>query len=242
MLKKLTLGIVSALMLGLAAFGVQAQDAVTAGEPVTGELTEDAFAVEYLYNGTTDEVIVITLSPTDVLGDLNNPAIIVRDAGGAELLRYDGYGTSTVVLALPESGEYTIVATRTDDAAGTSVGEYTLTVTSPQELAAGDSADMTLTSEETNYFVYRGDADFTLSYTRDGEYAPEVTVNTLDTDVTPGSLDTVATVGGKLVTEGSIGVIPGQNIYVIKVGQALFDFYFETVEANYTLTVTEAGN
>ena len=242
MLKKLSLGIVSALILALAAFGVQAQDAIAAGDTVTGELTEDTFAVEYTYEGTADEVVVITLAPADVLGELNNPAIVLRDASGTDLLRYDGYGTSTVVALLPEDGEYTIVATRTDDEAGTSIGEYTLTVTAPQELAAGDSVDMELSSEETNYFVYRGDGDFVLSYVREGEYAPEFTVNTLDTEITPGSLDTVATVGGKLATQGSVGVIPGGEIYVVKVGQALFDFYFDTVDATYTLQVSEAGN
>ena len=105
-----------------------AQDAIEAGDTVTGELTEDTFAVEYTYEGKADEVVVITLAPVDVLGELNNPAIIVRDEGGDDLLRYDGYGSSTVVVLLPEDGEYTIVATRTDDAAGTSIGEYTLTV------------------------------------------------------------------------------------------------------------------
>lgn len=242
MFKKLTLGIISVLILALAAFGVQAQDAIAAGDTVTGELTEDTFAVEYAYEGTADEVIVITLAPVDVMGELGSPAIVVRDASGTDLVRYDGYGTSNVVVLLPEDGTYTIVATRTDDEAGTSVGEYTLTVAAPQELAVGDSVDMTLTSDETNYFVYRGDAAFVLSYVREGEFAPEFTVNTLDTEFTPGSLDTVATVGGKLATQGSIGVIPGEQLYVIKVDQALFDFYFDTVEATYTLQISEESN
>jgi len=242
MLKKLSLGIVSALILGLGAFGAQAQDAIEAGDTVTGELTDDAFAVEYTYEGTEDEVVVITLAPVDLLAELNNPAIIVRDENGDDLLRYDGYGSSTVVVLLPEDGEYTIVATRTDDAAGTSIGEYTLTVTAPDELEAGDSVDDELTSEDTMYYVYRGDADFVLSYVREGEYAPEFTVNTLDTDITIDSLVTMATFGGKLATQGSVGVIPGGEIYVIKVGQARFDFYFDTVEARFTLQLSEAGN
>ena len=143
MFKKLTLGIISVLILALAAFGVQAQDAIAAGDTVTGELTEDTFAVEYAYEGTADEVIVITLAPVDVMGELGSPAIVVRDASGTDLVRYDGYGTSNVVVLLPEDGTYTIVATRTDDKAGTSVGEYTLNVAAPQELAVGDSVDMT---------------------------------------------------------------------------------------------------
>jgi hypothetical protein len=241
MLKKLTLGFVFVFIMSLAAFSVQAQDAITAGEPVTGELTEDTFAVEYTYEGTADEVVVITLAPVDVLGDLNNPAIIVNDPDGNELLRYDGYGKSTVVVQLPADGTYTIVATRTDDKAGTSVGEYTLTVVQPQELAAGDSVDEKVASDETQYYVYRGDADFVLSYAREGEYAPEFTVNTIDTEITVGSLDTVATVGGKLATQGAVGIIPGGNVYVIKVGQALFDFYFDAVDATYTLQISEAG-
>lgn len=241
MLKKMTLGFITAFILALAAFGVQAQDAITAGEPAKGELTEKDYAVEYTYEGKADEVIIVTLAPVDTFGDLNNPSIVVRDASGTDLVRYDGYGKTTLVTQLPEDGTYTIVATRQDDAAGTSVGEFTVTVEQPKELAAGDSVDMNITSEETNYFVYRGDADFVLSYAREGEYAPEFTINTLDTDVTPGSLDTVAVVGGKLATQGTVGVIPGKTVYVIKVSQALFDFYFDTVEAKYTLQLSEAS-
>ncbi len=241
MLKKLTVGMIAALILALTAFGVQAQDKIAAGTAAEGELTEAEFAIEYTYAGKADEVVVINLKPVDALGDLNNPAIIVRDASGTDLVRYDGYGNTTIVTMLPKDGDYTIVATRRDDKAGTSVGKFTLTVTQPAELAAGDSTDMTVNSEETNYFVYRGDSDFVLSYARQGEYAPEFTINTLDTDITPGTLNTVATVGGKLATQGTVGVIPGKAVYVIKVGQALFDFYFEKLEATYTLQISEAA-
>lgn len=246
MFKKLTLGMLFVFALSLAAFGVQAQDAITLDEPVQGELTEDAFAVEYTYKGAADDVLVITLAPVDVFGELNNPALIVRGPSGDELLRYDGFGTSTIVTLLPEDGTYTIVATRTDDAEGTSVGEYTLSVIQPGEIALGDTSEMSITSEQTVYYVYRGEDPFTLSYVRTegvgGEdvFAPEFTINTIDTEISPGTLDTVATVGGPLASQGMVGVIPGGDVYIIKVGQALFDFYFDTLETTYTITIEAA--
>src|SRR5215213_2322292 len=105
MLKKLSVGLIAALILALAAFGVQAQDTITAGKAVEGELTESEFAVEYTYTGKAEDVLVITLKPEDSLGELNNPAIIVRDSSGTDLVRYDGYGTTTIVTMLPEDGD-----------------------------------------------------------------------------------------------------------------------------------------
>lgn len=244
MLKKLTLGIMTALILALAAFGVQAQDAIAIADTVTGELTEDNFAVEYTYNGKKDEVVVIEMIRSDLTNELSNPALILRDQNGDDLVRYDGYSTVTIIALLPEDGEYTIVATRTDDAAGTSVGEYTLSVLNPAELEANDSVDMAITSEEIDYFVYRGDADFVLSYVREGEYGPEFSVNTIDTEILPGQLSVVAAIRGKVATQGSVGIIPGGEVYVIRVGRSLlsFDFYFNTVDATYTLQLSEAGS
>lgn len=146
MLKKLTSGFVFAFILSLSAFGVQAQDALTLGEPVEGELTDDAFAVEYTYAGKADEVIVISLKLADMFGDLDNPSIILKDAAGDQVLRYDGYSDVDVVWALSRDETYTIVVTRGEDEAGTAAGEYTLTVTNPEELTAGASVDREITS------------------------------------------------------------------------------------------------
>jgi hypothetical protein len=237
-MKKSALSLVMMLVLALVAVvGVQAQETLTDGTPAQGEITDDAFAVEYTYEGQADQVIVIELSPVDVLANYNNPALVLRDPAGAELVRYDGFGKTTIFWQLPETGTYTIVATRTDDAAGTSVGEYTLTVVTPAELSIDTPVQDAVTSEETDYFVYRGDSAFLFTFARTGDYAPEFTVNTINTDFSPGRLDTVATVGGKSATLGSVGNVPGGSVYIIRVGQALLDLYFETVSADYAISL-----
>lgn len=98
--------------------------------------------------------------------------------------------------------------------------------------------------EEKNYFVYRGDADFVLSYLRDGDFTPEFTINAVETksEYFMGQLNPVAVVSSKLVTQGAVGVIPGGQIYVVKVGLSLstFDYYMEPATARYTLQIGEA--
>ena len=49
---------------------VQAQETLTPGTPVTGEITDDAFALEYTFEGEADQVVVIELAPVDPLGNL----------------------------------------------------------------------------------------------------------------------------------------------------------------------------
>jgi hypothetical protein len=183
-------------------------------------------------------VVILSMVPVETLGDLNNPAIILRDPAGQDLVRYDGFGSTVIVWQLPEDGVYTVVATRTDDSSGTSVGEFTLTLTVAAELTLATPISGSISNNATQYFVYRGADPFVFEFTRSGDFAPEFTVNTIDTDITPGTLDMVAVMGGRLATRGAIGDIPGETVYVIRITEALFDFYFEDVTANYTLQLT----
>ena len=108
-------------------FSASAQDALKPGDTVEGEITNDNFAVTYDYVGIGGEVIIVDLFPVDILADYDNPAIIIQ-LDGEEVLRYDGYGETTVVTQLPEDGTYSIIASRRDDADGDSAGEYTLPI------------------------------------------------------------------------------------------------------------------
>src|SRR5690242_12248199 len=126
-MKKSIVAVLSLMVMALFAVVAQAQgEALVAGTPAQGEITDAAFAVEYTFAGEADQVVIFTLSPVDTFGDLSAPALILRNPAGEDLARYDGYGNTSLIWQLPETGTYTVVATRTDDATGTSVGEFTL--------------------------------------------------------------------------------------------------------------------
>lgn len=227
-----------AILVLLLAFGVvffvQAQEALTDGVGVEGEITNDTPAVNYSYEGEANQVLVVELKPADVFGDYDRPKIVVIAPDGSEVVAYDGFGTTRVVVELPADGTYTITITREDEE---SVGKYTVTASKPVTLALGEAVQGTITNEEIKYYVYRGDADFNVSFVRSGEFAPEISVNKL-AEYLEGTLDSVG--GAYGVSKAEIGTFDGGSLYIIKVAEALFDFNFSTVTAEYSLTLTAA--
>lgn len=226
-----------ALLLATVA-GVQAQDALEAGVAAEGTISEETTEVAYTYSAAAGEVVVLQLFPVDILADYDEPMIVIQDDSGTELMRRESFGNTTAVWQFEEEGTYTIIASRADE---DSAGDYTLTLINPQELAMGDVVEGTTDNDTDVYFVYRGDDPFVVYFARDGDFAPEVTVNSIDTDITPGSLDVNGVMGGGSLTEGAIGIFSGGETHVIKLGEALFDFSFGTTEADYLLEIIAPG-
>jgi hypothetical protein len=227
-----------ALLVLLLAFGVvfaaQAQEALKDGVGVEGEISNDTPSVNYSYEGEAKQILVLQLKPADILGDYDRPKVVVTAPDGSEVVEYDSFGRLQLVVELPVDGTYTITVTREDSE---SVGKYTVTAFKPVTLAIGEAVQDTITNEEIKYYVYRGDADFNLSFVRTGTFAPEVSVNVLATFLV-GTLDSVG--GAYGVSKAEIGTFDGGNLYIIKVAEALFDFNFSTVTAEYSLTLTAA--
>lgn len=226
-----------ALLLATVA-GVQAQESLEPGVAAEGTISEEMTENAYTYEAEAGEVVVVQLFPVDILADYDEPMIVIQDDSGTELMRRESFGRTTAIWEFTEAGTYNIIASRADE---DSVGDYTLTVISPQELAMGDVVEGTTDNDTDVYFVYRGADEFIVYFARDGAFAPEVSINTIDTDVTPGSLDVVGVMGGGSLTEGAIGVFSGEQTYVIKLGEALFDFNFGTNESDYVLEIVAPG-
>lgn len=212
-----------------------AQDELSAGVPVSGELTAEVAEIAFTYSGSEGEVIVMELYPVDILADYDQPSIILQDSSGNELMRRDGYGETEAVWQLPADDTYTIIASRADD---TSVGEFTLTVKKPTPLAINEGVSGTLNSEEPPvYFLYDGVDNFALSVVINGDYSPQVTIATINTEYVPGTLDEVGYLGGATLTKGSIGTFEGGQIYVIVLDRALLSFYFNEVTSDFDLSL-----
>jgi hypothetical protein len=223
------------------ALPAQAQQTLTYGEAVTGEITDEVPEQVYTFFGKTDEVIFIGMDAVDVLADLDRMMLILRDPEGQTIAERDSFSGPVVFAELPFDGTYTVIATRPEE--DDSVGEYTLVAGLVPEISLGSSVTDTVTTEAgDHYYVYRGENDFFLNYTKEaGDFAPEVSVNIINEERGEGQLEVVGVVGGKFVRRGSMGAFPGNDLYIIRLGEASFSFSFGELTATYIIELLDAA-
>ncbi|MFP4323758.1 MAG: hypothetical protein ACLFTK_14990 [Anaerolineales bacterium] len=238
-MSKIRFGIIIMVLVGLvgAVPALAQQDKLTPGEPVGGEVTNEAPEVVYSMDAPAGSVVAVQLIPDDVTADYDRPRITLQDVTGAELVTRDGFGRTTLFWQVPEDGTYTIVVSRADEM---SVGAFTLVPDVLQVLAPGDLVEGRIESTERQYFVYEDAANFRLRVTREGGFAPEFSVNQIDTSITAGSLDRLAYIGGSFMSDGEFGVVPGGSQYVLAIEPALLDITFGTAFADYSLEIVPA--
>jgi hypothetical protein len=105
---------------------------LTLDTPVTGAIDNTTYAQMYIFEGTADEMITITMVGDATLDayigivDPNENVIAEDDDSGGGANGLD----AQIAIRLPESGIYGIVATRAGIDTGTSTGNFTLTITS----------------------------------------------------------------------------------------------------------------
>jgi hypothetical protein len=105
--------------------------AIELGDTMTGSISRTAFEARYTFEGQEGDAVDIRLS--NVSGDLD-PLLILLGVNGQEIIRNDddpnGFNRDSHIanFRLPETGTYTIIATRFQQAQGISEGEYSLTL------------------------------------------------------------------------------------------------------------------
>ena len=105
------------------------------GDSIQGEITNRNFEIEYSFEGTVGEVVVIQMTPEDTRDGLTRPSVILLDTEFEVLSTVTGNrDAATLVYMLPADGEYFILATRHDGRAGDSVGAYTLVIEQVSEI------------------------------------------------------------------------------------------------------------
>lgn len=240
-LRVLTLVVTILLALVIHTPHSQAQDGSTIqyGDTVSGEITNQSFEVAYTFTGAANDAVIIRMIPVETFGDLTTPAVMLLDSNNAVLGLVETYGDVTFAAVLPADGDYTILATRMDGRGGDAVGEYSLSLINPSTLVLGKTVGGSLTSEEVNFYVIRDLTEFNLALELSGDFHPELTINTLS----EGSLSDEVSLYGSKMAGGSIHFRDteafGATVYVVKLEEALFDFNFDLVTAEYTLTLSE---
>ena len=117
------------LALIVAVPAVLAQDSLAYGDTVAGAITSDEFSIEYTFEGTEGDVVVIEMRRTSTDEELRRPAVqLIAPDGDVLGDTSDNFSFGFALLAaqLPESGTYTIIAGRIDGPDGDSVGGFEL--------------------------------------------------------------------------------------------------------------------
>jgi hypothetical protein len=154
-------GFLTFLIILITVFPVHAQeDRVTTSAIAYGQVVEDTLTVEsfydhWIFNGSEGDAVLIRMAAADGLA----PLIGVIDAGGDLLARSDAMPDGTLVDApvngvaelrftLPESGQYTIIATRVGNADGITTGSYKLSLIEEEVPATRDLQDVVFRCDE----------------------------------------------------------------------------------------------
>ena len=239
---KRTLTFVFIIVMLLAFAGVQAQDAIEYGQSVSAEMTASDYEFRYTFSGNAGDVVIIRMDPVDIFGDLDNPVLLLLGEAGLIVDTNDSFSFGDALLAaeLSAGGEYTVVATREDGIAGDSVGEFTVEMVLAEELTADKALSGTATSDERpQYYIVNSSDAFGVRYEKKGgDLATQINVNTLDAD--SGGLNEIAVMSGSDLEVGLLGIFDSGSVYIVTVGEAPFDFNFDTVTADFELSLVIA--
>lgn len=154
---------------------------ITLGETVNGALDDATYEQRYTFEGQAGEIVTIDMNAA---GSALDSVLILLGPNGEQLIENDDASTNTrdariAGYTLPESGTYTIVATRYEQQSGDTSGRFTLT------LSEG-SADVGVT-EVTTVSDTINDEQPGLIYTYTTTNTQEVV--TFDLVATSGDLD-----------------------------------------------------
>ncbi len=231
MKKVALLMVLVALVFAVMPAAAQTAEPIAYGAVVSGELVDNGSAL-YTFTGTAGDVVVVRFGDFEYEGTLNGATVEIKDAAGVSLAKYEGFSTAETYAAIPADGEYTLTVSTTDLG-----GIFTLEFIQATILENGAAITGSMTNEEVNYYAVVTDAPFTLKYELTaGDFRPQVTVKKQG----DFGLEDVAAIYGSEVTSGSMTVTPvAQTAYLVSLDEALFDFNFDTVTADYSLTFAQ---
>lgn len=237
------IALVLALVIAGGRVAVRAQgNALQYGDVVDGEITNEAFEVEYTFTGSANDVVIIRMWSEGFENTLSLPALALATAENQLLGSTTDHNSildATLVATLPADGDYKILATRVDGSASQTVGTFKLSVLKPEALTPGQPVTGSISSEDVAFYRVEAEGPFVLTYQRTGgTFSPEVSVNTVS-DI--GEAESQALLSGTIVRAGSLDIDPGgPGQFIVVLQQALWDFNFEVVSAEYSLTLNSA--
>lgn len=191
------------------------------GQPVTGTITQDAYQVRYMVQARAGTALLVTMEAAP--GSSLDPMVALLDDGNNLLLVNDNASKSTrnaaLIYDVSKDGTYTILATRAQEAAGTTTGAYILKVEARQPTTptppptgappqvvpisyGGTASDAISAQRYLYYYTFQGHAGDVISIrlshvpgsTLDPLlylylYSPQPKLLAANNDLTPGNVD-----------------------------------------------------
>lgn len=170
-----------------AASGITTAPDVVVGDVVTGEITPDAYAVDYPILLAAGDTIAVTMEALG--GDLDTLIVIYDPQGNMASYNDDAvtqvgsdpFNSRISGFTAPSGGLYTISATRLGLDEGTTTGTFELGVTSGQPVSATDGGGLTLGDSATGGLTT---TVFAIDYTVTLAAGEPVTISMIALDVT----------------------------------------------------------
>lgn len=212
------------------------------GDEVEGEITNQSFEVEYSFEGSAGDVVLLSLVPEDTFDGLSNPTLILLDSEFEVLETVSAsFSSANIIYELDADGTYNVIATREDGRSGDSAGPYTLSLDTATLMSMGEPVEVEVSSEGPVIVVaFKPDGEFDLKYNHvDGDFYPEVSLNKIESGLFGDTnLTTLATLYGPEMQRGTVGLVESaEGIYIITIAEAAFDFNFQEVTATVSLEI-----
>jgi hypothetical protein len=239
MLKRLTVLMLASLALLSMTALVNAQESISYGDVIEGEITDREYEIEYTFEAAEGDLVVVEMRRADTDSELYNADVIVLNPDGdivADTTDYYGSnGAQAVVLFEAEDGEYTILATRDGGRGGDEEGNFTLRLLLVDELTAKPVEGEMGTDALDAYYAIRAEGNVDVTYTwLSGNYAPLMQVRPVEELGYPS--DQTASVSGTLLNTATINLVgeDGQLLLVSVIGDPI-DYLFDDVEATFEI-------
>lgn len=212
---------------------------ITYGQTVTGLISDETYALDYTFTGAAGDIAIVFMSTADRLDDFRNPVILVNNSAGERIVdttdRSVVVGEVLLAFEVPAADDYTVTATRQDGPNGSDFGQFELTLVQPTPLVLDQAVQTELSNEDFGHYYLLRDItqSVELRYTLiDGDFRPAITINRIDEE---SDLADVVTLTGEGLVAGQVNVPRDDDLYIVAVTEALFDFSFSEIEAFYEI-------
>ncbi len=220
--------------------------AISYGQTVQGEITEDAIEQSWTFTGSAGDIITISVKSND--DNYLDSTLTLQDSAGAVIVEIDDvFGLDPFYITRLESdGEHTITVGRAGGADGSSVGGFDLTLAEAALTELGAAATLSLAEGQDSAFIAvqgdeaqkavleyelsAGDArpDLSIAYFAYDEFLEQVGYNEL------------LSLTGETISKVSINLeLPVTGIYMVIVERSWFDWGDTTGE--FVVTVSSAS-
>jgi len=216
---------------------VNAQESISYGDVIEGEITDREYEIEYSFEAEKGDLVVVEMRRADTDSELYNADLIVLNPDGdviADTTDYYGSnGAQAVVLFEAESGEYTILATRDGGRGGDEEGNFLLRLLLVDELTAKPQEGFISNDDLDAYYAIRAEGNVDVTYTwLDGNYAPLFEVRPVDELGFPS--DQWGSVSGTLVNSATFNLAADDGqLMLVAVTANPIDYFFSDVEATF---------